>query len=136
MEQDYLEKRAKELKERFEKYYKEKEDLKIHFLNDGQLDHQNIKNIEKDMKYPMKSGYTQSVRARKENDTDVDDDYPLPSKRIKKSEDNDLELVYNRWQKQPQNDEEQKQMEKEINEAKQKIMILNWYIIAGKNSKR
>ena len=56
MEQDYLEKRAKELKERFEKYYKEKEDLKIHFLDD---DHQNIKNIEKDMNYPMKLTYNQ-----------------------------------------------------------------------------
>ena len=85
IEQDYLEKRAKELKERFEKYYKEKEDLKIHFLDD---DHQNIKNIEKDMKYPM-------IRARKEND-------------------DDLKLTYN----QPKNDE----------------VILNWYIIDGKDN--
>ena len=104
--QEYKKERAKELKEKFEKYHKENK----YGENDKRSPYEQIREIEKSMKYPVKSRYYSRFvrRARKENDADV----------------NDLELVYNRWQKQPQNDEEQKQMEKEINETRDNLKTM------------
>ena len=68
-EEEYRKERAKELKEKFEKYHKEGK----YGENDTRSPYEQIREIEKDMKYPLKSEHGRKALKRK--DIANDDNY-------------------------------------------------------------